>query len=39
MSTYALEYIKREITEYLRHNPQDANELLSSVSLGMTQYK
>lgn len=39
MSTHALDYIKREITEYLRHNPQDANELLSSVALGMTQYK
>ena len=39
MSAHALEYIKREITEYLRHNPQDANELLSSVALGMTQYK
>ena len=39
MSVHALEYIKRQITEYLRHNPQDANELLSSVALGMTQYK
>jgi len=39
MSTHALDYIKREIAEYLRHNPQDANELLSSVALGMTQYK
>ena len=39
MSTHALDYIKREITEYLRQNPQDANELLSSVALGMTQYK
>ena len=39
MSVHALEYIKRQITEYLRQNPQDANELLSSVALGMTQYK
>jgi hypothetical protein len=39
MSAHALDYIKREITEYLRQNPQDANELLSSVALGMTQYK
>lgn len=39
MSAHALDYIKREITEYLRHNPQDANELLTSVALGMTQYK
>lgn len=39
MSQHALDYIKREITEYLRHNPQDANELLSSVALGVTQYK
>jgi len=39
MSSHALDYIKREITEYLRQNPQDANELLSSVALGMTQYK
>lgn len=39
MSTHALDYIKRQITEYLRQNPQDANELLSSVALGMTQYK
>jgi len=39
MSTHALDYIKREITEYLRQNPQDANELLASVALGMTQYK
>ena len=39
MSQHALDYIKREITEYLRHNPQDANELLASVALGMTQYK
>ena len=39
MSQHALDYIKREITEYLRHNPQDANELLTSVALGMTQYK
>jgi len=39
MSTHALDYIKRQITEYLRHNPQDANELLASVALGMTQYK
>lgn len=39
MSQHALDYIKREITEYLRQNPQDANELLSSVALGMTQYK
>lgn len=39
MSAHALDYIKRQIAEYLRHNPQDANELLSSVALGMTQYK
>ena len=39
MSQHALDYIKRQITEYLRQNPQDANELLSSVALGMTQYK
>ena len=39
MSAHALDYIKREITEYLRQNPQDANELLASVALGMTQYK
>lgn len=39
MSAHALDYIKRQITEYLRQNPQDANELLSSVALGMTQYK
>jgi len=39
MSTHALDYIKRQITEYLRQNPQDANELLASVALGMTQYK
>lgn len=39
MSQHALDYIKRQITEYLRHNPQDANELLASVALGMTQYK
>ena len=39
MSTHALDYIKRQIAEYLRHNPQDANELLASVALGMTQYK
>ena len=39
MSAHALDYIKRQITEYLRHNPQDANELLASVALGMTQYK
>jgi len=39
MSSHALDYIKREITEYLRQNPQDANELLVSVALGMTQYK
>jgi hypothetical protein len=39
MSVHALDYIKRQITEYLRQNPQDANELLSSVALGMTQYK
>lgn len=39
MSQHSLEYIKREITEYLRQNPQDANELLASVALGMTQYK
>ena len=39
MSTHTLDYIKRQIAEYLRHNPQDANELLASVALGMTQYK
>jgi|DEB19_MinimDraft_2_1074335.scaffolds.fasta_scaffold82866_1 hypothetical protein len=39
MSAHALDFIKREITEYLRHNPQDANELLVSVALGMTQYR
>jgi hypothetical protein len=39
MSAHALDYIKRQITEYLRQNPQDANELLASVALGMTQYK
>ena len=39
MSQHALDYIKRQITEYLRHNPQEANELLTSVALGMTQYK
>ena len=39
MSTHALDYIKRQITEYLRQNPQDANEILASVALGMTQYK
>ena len=39
MSTHALDYIKREITGYLRHNPQDANDLLGAVALGMTQYK
>lgn len=39
MSTHALDYIKREITEYLRQNQQDANEILASVALGMTQYK
>ena len=39
MSQHTLDYIKRQITEYLRQNPQDANELLASVALGMTQYK
>ena len=39
MSTHALDYIKRQITEYLRQNPQDTDELLSSVALCMTQYK
>jgi len=35
MSAHALDYIKRQ----MRQNPQDANELLASVALGMTQYK
>ena len=39
MSQLPLDYIKREIAEYLRHNPQDASELLGAVALGMPQYK
>lgn len=39
MSQNALDHIKQKITEYLRQNPQDANELLGAVAVGMTQYK
>lgn len=39
MSQHTTEYLVREITQYLKHCPEAANELLAAVAEGMTQYK
>lgn len=39
MSQHTTEYLVREIIQYLKHCPEEANELLAAVAVGMTQYK
>lgn len=39
MSQHTTEHLVREITQYLKHCPEAANELLGAVAVGMTQYK
>lgn len=39
MSQHTTEYLVREITQYLKHSPEAANELLAAVAKGMTHYK
>ena len=39
MSQHTTEYLVREITQYLKHCPEAANELLAAVAEGMRYYK
>jgi len=39
MSQHTTEYLVREITKYLKHSPEAANELLAAVAEGMTQFR
>ena len=39
MSQHTTEYLVREITQYLKHSPEAANELLAAVAEGMTQFR
>jgi len=39
MSQHTTEYLVREITQYLKHCPEAANELLAAVAEGMTQFR
>ena len=39
MSANTTDYLVREITQYLKHSPEDANKLLAAVAEGMTQYR
>ena len=39
MSQHTTEYLVREITKYLKHSPEAANDLLAAVAEGMTQFR
>ena len=39
MSQHTTEYLVREITKYLKHCPEAANDLLAAVAEGMTQFR
>ena len=39
MSQHTTEYLVREITQYLKHSPEAANELLAAVAEGLTCYR
>ena len=39
MSQHTTDYLVREITQYLKHSPEAANELLAAVAEGMTQFR
>lgn len=39
MSQHTTEYLVREITKYLKHCPEAANDLLAAVAEGMAHYK
>lgn len=39
MSQHTTEYLVREITQYLKHSPEAANELLAAVAEGMAQFR